>query len=1303
MLPQFQLGQVVDGRFAVEREAGSGGMGQVYLARDAESGKNVALKLLIRTGRADIERFEREAEMLAALSHPGIVRYVAHGRTASGDAYLAMEWLDGSSLSQRLREDSLSVGQSVSLLRRISSALRVAHEQDVVHRDIKPSNIYLVEHKIENAKVMDFGLARSTITSHQITATGAMVGTPAYMAPEQARGASLLDVRVDVFALGCLFFECLAGEAAFQGPNLVSVLAKILVADPPSLDQMRPGIPRSLTELVNRMLAKDPDARPSSAGEVQEALEEALDDEGENLADSGTRGGLGRDEQRLMSVVLVAPAGVARRSLDQAATVSAHASRGRRRAIEEAVGRHGGEIEWLIDGSIVITLVGVGSATDRAAQAARCALAIREILPDARIALATGRGIVDSRVPVGDAIDAASQLIMSTAPGGAGAGLDGVLIDTVTTGLLDTSFAVGGEDAILELRGQGSGEPVARTLLGNDTPCVGRTRELRTLLACYDDCVEEEVPLAILLVGPAGIGKSRMRSELLARLEEHASPPQLLFVRASPSGAGSAFGMIAKAIRAESGIRDDEPLEIRRAKLRARVGRHVPRQDAPRVTDFLGEMVGVSFDEGESVQLRASRNDAALRGEQIRRAFIDWLSAECQAQPTLLFFEDLHHGDLSTIGLVDQALARIEEGSLMVVAFARPEVHDVFPHLWADRGLTEVSVGPLSRKAASQLARAVLPDLAPARLGFLLERSGGNPFFLEELLRAEAEGRGGETPETLLAMVQARLESFEPEVRRMLRAASVLGQHFWSGALGELLGDDLSSDDIAGWLNVLIEREVITHETTGRLQGQVEFSFRNGLWRDASYTSLTEADRVLGHRLAGAWLERVGENDAQQLARHFEIGELLDRAARWYAKAASVALAGNDSEGAKRLVGKGIGCGATGELLGALRLTEAESHKWLGENEAAERAASEALSLLPRAGAAWLSALGEVAATRGKLGQGGDVSALADGLLGVEVRPAVSAALVTSLARTATQMVFGGRLEVADRLLARLDEMGAEVISDAAVSGWVLEARAIRAGSGDDPGARLLLAHQAAASFEGAGDLRNACLQNASVGFANNELGDYAAAVDSLQRALSLGSRLGLLNATSTARAQVARAMVRQGRHAEGEASARQAIGELRAQGNTRLEGVARSYLAWSLMDRVELAAAEEEARRAVDVLATAPPLRAAADGVLAQILLRSGRMAEALSAIEDSAALVERLGRIPSSEGLVRLAHAQALHALSREEEALAVITRANDRLERRAAEIRDHHLRDRFLLGVEEHSRTLVLARDWLEGGAS
>ena len=249
----------------IQSEAASGSTGTVYQAIDSTAGARVALKVIRGLSEEDGARFLREARTLAQIRHPGVVRYVDHGQTDEGHAYLAMEWLDGEDVRSRLIRAGLSIRESVTLGRRIAEALAALHDYGLIHRDLKPGNVFLKSSRVEEAKIIDFGLIRTDWASVEVTRTGMVVGTPSYMAPEQARGERSIDARADVFSLGCVLFKCLTGRAPFEGASVIAVLTKVLLEEAPAVRDLRPEVPPALADSVMRMIDKDPGRRIQSA------------------------------------------------------------------------------------------------------------------------------------------------------------------------------------------------------------------------------------------------------------------------------------------------------------------------------------------------------------------------------------------------------------------------------------------------------------------------------------------------------------------------------------------------------------------------------------------------------------------------------------------------------------------------------------------------------------------------------------------------------------------------------------------------------------------------------------------------------------------------------------------------------------------------------------------------------------------------------------------------------------------------------------------------------------------------------
>ena len=263
---------VVDNRYDLVRPLGSGGMGEVYLARDRVLGRDVALKVLRRQYAGDnefAERFKREALSAASLSHPNIVQVYDRGETEEEASYIAMEYVSGGTLKERISEEGpLEAADAAALGAQVAEALGAAHDRGMVHRDIKPQNVLLTARG--EAKVADFGIARAA-SSVTISQTGSVMGTAGYMSPEQALGKPATP-KSDLYSLGVVLYETLTGELPYTAENPIAVSMKHVNEPLRPPRELNPRIPEGMNALVTKLMAKDPDDRYASADELADDL-----------------------------------------------------------------------------------------------------------------------------------------------------------------------------------------------------------------------------------------------------------------------------------------------------------------------------------------------------------------------------------------------------------------------------------------------------------------------------------------------------------------------------------------------------------------------------------------------------------------------------------------------------------------------------------------------------------------------------------------------------------------------------------------------------------------------------------------------------------------------------------------------------------------------------------------------------------------------------------------------------------------------------------------------------------------------
>ncbi len=269
------------GNYKITAKLGEGGMGVVYLAEHPVIGKKVAMKAIhpeLSKNSDVVSRFITEAKAVNQIGHEHIVDIADFGNTSDGEFYFVMEYLQGESLSDRLkREKRIPLNQAMSIGAQIADALNASHQQGIIHRDLKPENIFLCHRGAnrEFVKVLDFGLAKLTQNDQKVThktRTGSVMGTPYYMSPEQCEGKTEIDYRADIYSLGVLIFEMLTGKVPFGGEGYGEIIVKHVTMPPPSVRSVVPELPEFMDAIMYRVLAKDRDQRFQTMSDLREAL-----------------------------------------------------------------------------------------------------------------------------------------------------------------------------------------------------------------------------------------------------------------------------------------------------------------------------------------------------------------------------------------------------------------------------------------------------------------------------------------------------------------------------------------------------------------------------------------------------------------------------------------------------------------------------------------------------------------------------------------------------------------------------------------------------------------------------------------------------------------------------------------------------------------------------------------------------------------------------------------------------------------------------------------------------------------------
>jgi eukaryotic-like serine/threonine-protein kinase len=1270
--PTVQAKDVIADRFELLSLAGKGGMGEVWRAVDRQTGSAVALKLL-RADVADAPRFLREARLLSGLVDPAIVGHVAHGTAASGELFLAMEWIEGADLADRLARGPLTPAESLAVTSRVARALATAHAAGIVHRDVKPNNVMLALGQPDAARLVDFGIARHAGAHNRLTHTGAIIGTPQYMAPEQARGLRDVDARVDVYALGCVLFECLTGSPPFIGETPVAVLARVLLEEPPRLWERWPGAPAALEALVARLLAKEPQQRPKDGAAVL-ALLENLD---LSAAPGATPRPVTASERRLVTFV----AGALPPADDSDDTTLTSSSSGTR--LRAVAARFDCELELLAQGSFFASFSGAQAARDQVLQATRCARALARESPEHRVVVATGRAVVEARTPLGEVVDRATALLVH-APAG-------VLADSLTADLLDGLFTLGahphGALVGAELDAGSSGD--ARPLLGRATPFVGRDRELASLEALFAEAAEESAARIALVTAVPGLGKTRLRVEVLRRIADREPAPLVWLGRADNTRQDSPLGVATSALEGWLGPAADDAAA--RAQLAARVARlELSAGTQAQATVFLGELLGLNEGQPSNPMLLAARRDPMLMSQRVHEALTAVALASARAGPLVLVLEDLHWADKPTVTWVNELLRAARELPLFVLALARPEVHERFPRLFADHALTEVRLTELRPRAAERFVKEMLGAVDAPLVQRLVAAAAGNAFFLEELVRTVARG-DAELPGSVVAMAQGRLERLSPTERKVLRVASVMGEVFWSDAVAALSGEA----DARATLKRLVDQELLVSRPMPRFEDQTELAFRHAFFRDAAYAMLTDADRAAGHLGAAKWLEAKGEPDARVLARHHELGGDASSACERLATAAEQSLRAGDMAGTQEVVARALKLGASGELGDRLAALELEALRW---SDYTERFAQQSDALLQRAPPGsvwWCEALGQTARAYGITGlwleRPEAMRARLRELLALGEKTPALAGAEPSFALALSRLLPQAAIQLPDAplpLLRHLKAIAAPLLSTMpALEGHVLEAESFVRWREGLPYTALRLMERAIAAYEGAGDVRYAEAGRINVGYALLSLGrgeDAGRYLDQLAGAARHSMRatraLGLLRMVVDSRTGALGGEELTRRVAEAIAF----MGKMGSQFG-HVFHVLALYSSGQLSELAERYGDPDAAYPFWD-LRTLPAIA----------LVKVGRAHDGLRLLGLRPYQAEMFGSPEFCDPVFFFAQALCFDAVGRQDESRAVLSRAHRELLRRAADVAEPGWREAYL-EVPIHRELLALAAAW------
>jgi class 3 adenylate cyclase/tetratricopeptide (TPR) repeat protein len=912
-----QLGGREGCRFEIIGKLGEGGMGQVFRAWDAKLQREVALKFLLphmELAKAAL----REARAIARLDHENIVR-IFDVRTWCGIPgalqvpFLVTEYLEGESLASLLQRERPSLRRALEILEAIAEGLAHAHARGIVHRDLKPSNVFLTREG--RVKLLDFGLAHLTFANAPHAPDLLTGGTPAYMAPEQWRGAPQ-DARTDVWSAGVVLYEMLTGRLPFPSDTFEELRARVTSASPiPPVRAYCPELSQEVDSLLSVALAKDPVRRFPSALELRQELRELA----VHLGFQPEAQGRPAPQRRQVTLLCCRLTGLADLGAPLDPEDMDELEAAFHQGCSEVIQGYGGAVALQMAEEVIVFFGHQQAREDDAERAVRAGLHLaanfhetlgRRMpdLPQAGLAVKVG---IHTDVMALDVRAPDSRGPALTLPGGASkvaAWLAGqahageVLLGDTTSRLVRGAFELEtlGSRPFEGLSGRTNLEVhrvlrerkaivrFDRTLAaGRLTPLVGRERELRGLLESWAQAQRGEGAF-LLLRGEAGIGKSRLIRELVDRVSQESAV--LLQFQCWSQLATSGLHPIVQVLQRLFQLSPEGTPQQHLEELEERLGAiGLSSEDV----HIIGLLLSLPIAEDSSVRFLTPER----RKEKAFATLVALIQRAAQARPVLITIEDLHWANSTQMEFLGFLLEHIEQARVLVVLSARLELHVALPQR---RWLHPLLVERLPVESAAVLVKEAAQGqtLPEETVQQLVSKTDGIPLFIEEMTRmvlertpSDAIREGGlprSIPVTLRELLLARLDMLSPRQKALIQLCAVMGRDFTHALLMALA--DLDDEALRRRLAGLMEAGLL-QEREGASESS--YQFRHALIQEAAYQSLSRIMRRQNHqRIARVLTERfpeVVQSKPEVLAHHYtEAGE-SEPAIHYWARAGQLA------------------------------------------------------------------------------------------------------------------------------------------------------------------------------------------------------------------------------------------------------------------------------------------------------------------------------------------------------------------------------------------------------------------------------
>ena len=958
--------------YEITEEIGSGGMATVFRAYQPSMDRHVAIKVIhsnILHDQALRERFQREARLIARLEHPHLLPvYDFDGE--HNPPYIVMRYLEGGTLKQVQQQGQVPRNEFLYILRQLAGALDYAHRQGVVHRDLKPSNVMI--DREGNAFLTDFGIARAAGGGDkELTGTGLVIGTPGYMAPEQARADGVADKAADIYSLGVIAFEALTGSPPYDHENGFEVILAHMNSPIPKASERGADLPKAVDSVIARALAKERSDRFPTATEFVESLTRALKikpSDAPTALQSMTqtisvdqlsalrkqKGGpetpgpdTPSDQQRQMTAVSIdlkelaevlyergSDAERVRSAMDALWSALSELAKGHAGATHSHTGE-AGLILWGRD----------KAREDDSENAIRAALAMRDrVLAETRKVLGPKWEPTDeSPLPFLAGITTGPVLLERESDSGtytasgAPITLAGRLKDAAPPGGIlvahETYTLVRGVFTFTQgepLRVRGRKDPIevyvvtqvkprafrlrAQGIEGVETKMIGREIELRLLQEALTLTLEDGETQVVTVVGEAGVGKSRLLFEFSNWTDLQEQTVWFFQARATQPSMLEPYSLARDLFSFRFRILDSDPLSVVHEKFVEGVEQFLGK-GSERKAHFIGQLVGFDFSSKPEMESALKDGDAFRR---VAQGYLGELfTTASKVNPVMIHIEDIHWADDRSLDLLNNLVRDNTDLPLFVLCMARPSLYERRPQ-WGEgqRFHERIQLEPLSQLSSRRLVRELLkhvPEVPTGLRDLVVDRADGNPFYIEELIKALIDDRvilkGEQTwsvdttrlstvrvPATLTGVLQARLDTLPPQLYQLLQRVSVVGRIFWDAAAIHLSREagGLKQPEVQAMLEDLRDREMILQREESGFAGTVEYVFRHAILRDVTYDTVIPRQRRALHKLVGDWLIEVGGERAGEhtllVAEHYSRAEEASLAAAQLAKAGERAM-----------------------------------------------------------------------------------------------------------------------------------------------------------------------------------------------------------------------------------------------------------------------------------------------------------------------------------------------------------------------------------------------------------------------------